>query len=226
MAEQNKIFPEGDLRQNRMYIENFDDFKEELLEALGLTDVDENGLAAIVTILTAIKGTGWTSESLKSLNDVLTAIKGVGWSTETLKSISDLITALVTSLTYQHQSDAVLSQSNPASNTWYTILPATLNCELTTIRLRIGNGTAGTVQSLQVDMIVDGVDMSATVNNPTANTYYYVNMTGNDGVQLSTTDSSLNRPFLMQRRSITVLAKVVWTEQPTPLEGRVKYAKR
>jgi len=93
MAEQNKIFPEGDLKQNRMYIENFDDFKEELLEALGLTDVDENGLAAIVTILTAIKGTGWTSESLKSLNDVLTAIKGVGWSTETLKAIKDALTS-------------------------------------------------------------------------------------------------------------------------------------
>jgi hypothetical protein len=36
MAEQNQIFPEGDLKQNRMYIENFDDFKEEL----GLTDLE------------------------------------------------------------------------------------------------------------------------------------------------------------------------------------------
>lgn len=69
----------------------------EVLTALGLTDVDENGLAAIVAVLTAMKGTGWSNESLKSIKDAqalettLTAIKGGSWSTETLKAIYDKI---------------------------------------------------------------------------------------------------------------------------------------
>ena len=55
---------------------------------------------ALEATLTAIKGAGWSSETLKNIRDVvaletsLTAIKGSGWSTETLKVIKDAITAL------------------------------------------------------------------------------------------------------------------------------------
>lgn len=86
MAEQNKIFPEGDLKQNRMYIENFDDFKQEL----GLTDVDIDGLHALKLIFDAIKGNGWSTETLKAIKDASTTVqstvvedlddvKGTGW---------------------------------------------------------------------------------------------------------------------------------------------------
>lgn len=60
---------------------------------------DITGLALEAT-LTAMKGAGWTTETLKAIYDAmalestLTAIKGGGWTNETLKAIKDAIDAL------------------------------------------------------------------------------------------------------------------------------------
>jgi hypothetical protein len=50
---------------------------------------DQIDSAALEATLTAIKGAGWSTETLKALADVLTAIKGAGWTTQTLKEIGD-----------------------------------------------------------------------------------------------------------------------------------------
>ena len=55
---------------------------------------------ALEATLTVIKGSGWSTETLKNIRDVLalettlTAMKGSGWSTETLKNIRDAIASL------------------------------------------------------------------------------------------------------------------------------------
>jgi len=48
----------------------------------------------IDALIAAIKGEGWTSESLKGLADIITAIKGTGWTNETLKGLADLLSNL------------------------------------------------------------------------------------------------------------------------------------
>ena len=81
-----------------------------ITRAKGLNEIYDNvALRALEATLTAIKGAGWTEETLYFIRDlidalsnyisdvddnlvaILTAIKGVGWTDETLKAIKDAI---------------------------------------------------------------------------------------------------------------------------------------
>lgn len=44
--------------------------------------------------LTAVKGTGWSTETVKGNADDITTIKGTGWTTEDIKTNADAITAM------------------------------------------------------------------------------------------------------------------------------------
>ena len=46
------------------------------------------------TDLDAVKGTGWTSETVKDNADDITTIKGTGWTSETIKANADAIVAI------------------------------------------------------------------------------------------------------------------------------------
>lgn len=69
---------------------------------------DQIDLQALETTLTAIKGSGWSTQTLKAISDAvalcgleatLTAIKGAGWTTENLKAIKELVDDLEGRLT-------------------------------------------------------------------------------------------------------------------------------
>lgn len=124
---------------------------------------------------------------------------------------------------YEYQAPASTSQANPVSATYYTVLNTQANCRLISVRLRTGNGVAGTVQALTCKVTIDGQTETATVSNPTANTYYYLAWSGNAGIALSTTEYTSYKEFIIEGQSIKVEASVTWTLQPTPLEGYVKY---
>ena len=127
----------------------------------------------------------------------------------------------------EHQADAVLSQANPVSGTWYTVLGTTKNVRIISIGAII---TWATTQPtpLEVVVTIDGQTIIFSVINPVSGQIYYGDMT-----RVNTTEQPLYsetnesyRPFLLEGRSVKVEARITWaTTQPTPLQCRVKYAK-
>lgn len=128
----------------------------------------------------------------------------------------------------QQQSDAVISQANPVSATWYTILDTTLLARLLSIAARI---TWATTQPtpLRIRLTIDGKLFIFSMTNPVSATWYAC-------VQSPTEDSETamsmvstipqNMTFLFEGKSLKIEAQITWaTTQPTPLEARVKYAK-
>ena len=98
---------------------------------------------------------------------------------------------LVDTLTFEHQSDAVLSQVTPAQNTWYTVLDTTKHCKLYYIIIMIEDDD----ESLEVRLTIDGVTYEGGVA-ATYSDYYCVFKTAhvasltflNLGVDLFKTD--------------------------------------
>ena len=128
----------------------------------------------------------------------------------------------------EHQADAVLSQANPVSGTWYTVLDTTKNVRIIAIFTNI---TWATTQPtpLEVRITIDGQTEIFHLDNPTSTTWYELIAwaDGGTGGFLSAEDyKNLNRPFNLEGRSVKIEARITWaTTQPTPLQCRVKYAK-
>lgn len=122
VAKQNKIFPEGDLRQNRMYIENFDDFKTEL----GLTNVDVDGLNAIKLLIDALNA----KIPLVNFSESNT----ITWVTATHSTSEGDISALFTSsiaVTTKRKYSIYLDLSNIASDAaTYTVCTVRLKVKV------------------------------------------------------------------------------------------------
>jgi len=166
-----------------------------------------------------------------TLEDKLDAITGTGFSTTTdsLKVISDVLDLIRTELTFQHQPDAAISQTNPVSAQYYTVLDTTPNARIISMIAKI---TWATTQptSLEVRITIDGNLITHAIPNPVSATTYRAMVEEGTSETLQTltvTAYTPNRAFLYEGRSVKVEARITWdTTQPTPLVCRVKYAKR
>jgi len=128
----------------------------------------------------------------------------------------------------EHQADATLSQANPVSATWYTVLDTVLNTRIIGISTNI---TWATTQPtpLEIKVTIDGQTVTFTVANPVSATNYFARIATEQALSaqvLDTVDYARERAFLLEGRSVKVEARITWaTTQPTPLVARVKYAK-
>jgi len=127
-----------------------------------------------------------------------------------------------------HQPDAYLSQDNPVSAEWYTVLDTTVNVRIIGISARISWATTQPTP-LEVQIRIDGVTLIHGAVNPVSGTNYYVliNSALAEIYQtLSTVNPGAYCPFAYEGRSVKVEVRITWaTTQPTPLVCRVKYAK-
>jgi len=127
-----------------------------------------------------------------------------------------------------HQPDAAISQANPVSAQYYTVLDTTPNVRIISISAKI---TWATTQPTPLDVLVtiDGNTIKHGFTNPVSATNYHAVTDGafaETSQPLSATNSGVNRSFLYEGRSVKVEARITWdTTQPTPLVCRVKYAK-
>ena len=134
-----------------------------------------------------------------------------------------------TSATFQHQTDATLSQANPVSTTLYNVLPLTNNVRLISISTEV---TWGVTQPTPLDVVItiDGVSVIFTKTNPvSANGYECAFISPEASTQVMSSGGGYSgaRAFLMEGRSVQVDVRITWAvTQPTPLVCRVKWAKR
>ena len=133
---------------------------------------------------------------------------------------------------FAHQSDATLSQANPVSGTKYTVLDTTKNLRIIGISVKI---TWATTQPtpLEVHITIDGNTITHTFTDPVSATEYVAYRDRSkaataQGLKAFLEADELTAPaFLYEGRSVKVEAEITWaTTQPTPLEVRVKYAKK
>ena len=128
----------------------------------------------------------------------------------------------------EQQADAYLSQANPVSGTWYTVLDTTKNVRIISMNAGI---TWATTQPtpLEIRVTVDGNVLIFICINPVSATVYMAKITpqfGEDSQYLDAAENVTYRAFLLEGRSVKVEARITWaTTQPTPLQCRVKYAK-
>jgi hypothetical protein len=128
----------------------------------------------------------------------------------------------------EHQADAYLSQNNPVSGTWYTVLDTTKNVRIISMNAKI---TWATTQPtpLEIRVTVDGNVLTFGIGNPVSDGDYMAKITpqfGEGGQYLDVAEGVTYRAFLLEGRSVKVEVRITWaTTQPTPLRCRVKYAK-
>jgi hypothetical protein len=217
MAEQNKIFPEGDLKQNRMYIENFDDFKDEIKDLLGGEEFSNETLKAIydkVVTVGAIES---------NLNSKVVDIEGTDFvkDTHSLKSIKDLLDLIRDEITYSKQPDAYLDQSNPTVDEWYTVLNSTF------VRIdAIGILVNGTDETIEVKLTVDGNtwEGSKVANAGELYSVYQLPIDGSLG--FSTNYGSVLPCQIHEGRSVKVEFRKTTSNGTANIQCRVPYHKR
>jgi len=175
-----------------------------------------------------VRGTGSQLAANKSLKDMLDDIEGSGFSTTTdsLKVLSDVLDLIRTELTFEHQADATLSQANPTQNNWYTVLAATANVRVIGITVRV----ATTGETLQCEIVVDGVTLGIVDLAAVADTDYWVVLytasTGLFTYMIAVTDDRLNRPFLIEGRNVRVRVRKTTANGTGTLASCVSYATR
>lgn len=102
-----------------------------------------------------------------------------------------------------NQADALLSQANPVSGTWYTVLDTTSNVRI----IQITGYCTWTVQvtDLNFRVTADGKVMTFTNSNPVSDTWYNANFVNYTPFVLLTADASF-RNFLLEAKSVKVEA--------------------
>jgi Ca2+-binding RTX toxin-like protein len=124
-----------------------------------------------------------------------------------------------------YQAPATLSQAAPVQNTWYTALNTTLNARILAFIVQI----ATTGEDLQVKVTLDGQTINGQVNiTAVAGTDYHINfITGAGGLYLlgSTTNSQINRAFLIEGKSVKIEVRKVTANGAGNLNACVSYQK-
>jgi len=125
----------------------------------------------------------------------------------------------------EFQADAFLSQNDPVSGTKYIVLDTTKNVRIISIHAVC----TWTVQptSLQIDITIDGILHTFKIAEPVSTTYYYGKLNpANEAIfqGLSPTVLAINRPFLLEARSVKVEASITGGTVQN-LSARIKYAK-
>lgn len=121
------------------------------------------------------------------------------------------------------QPDAAISQANPVSTTWYTVLDATM-----AILDRITCFITWAVTQptpLEVRVTIDGVVYVGAVANPISGSVYEIRRLSYDATGLVIIATSTSYPNLdLSGRSVKVEVRITWAiTQPTPLVCRVQW---
>lgn len=133
---------------------------------------------------------------------------------------------------YQLQDDEVFSQANPVSGQKYTVLDTVKNARIKSISAKI---TWATTQPtpLEVHLTIDGKTITHTFTDPVSATEYIAfnrpdtAPTAQGFKARDEADDLTAPPFLHEGKSIKIEAEITWaTTQPTPLQVRVKWAKK
>ncbi len=138
------------------------------------------------------------------------------------------ITATKELLTFQHQPDATLSQINPVSETLYPVLATNTNARIIGIETDV---TWAVTQptNLTVKITIDGNTITHVAGTPISTTNYFcvIRLSQSNAGQAMGTQQDIVTPFEYEGRSIKIEASITWAvTQPSPLNCRVKWAKR
>ena len=182
------------------------------------TQLDTNLPA--VKAKTDLIGASVALESGGNLATILTAIQN---GTYGLSAIEVLLAALNTSLTFVHQPDATLSQASPVSAQVYTILDTTANCRI--INMVASCTWSGQPSPLVIRVIIDGVTINFTINNPSSSLTYVAVLAFGLPVLSVTGYDEYGKAFLLEGRSVKVQV-LITGGTVSNLAGRVTYAKR
>jgi hypothetical protein len=71
--------------------------------------------------------------------------------------------------TFKQMTDASIYQTVPVQNTWYTVLPSTLNARIKCVDMRVNT----TSENLECQIIVDGVTITFNQASAGAGTWYH-----------------------------------------------------
>lgn len=134
-------------------------------------------------------------------------------------------------INHQQQADATISQANPVSGTEYLVLAATSNVQIQSINCDI---TWAVTQptNLRIIAVVDGQTITFVTPNPVSGTAYTLSLNNslpadNQGLGTGLVSSSILAAQSLSGRSVQISAAITWAvTQPTPLNVRVKWAKR
>jgi hypothetical protein len=161
---------------------------------------------------------------------ILTAISAVkSTSINNGGTVLPAATSLYDSLTSILQPHVQVSLSTtPVSDTYYTLLDTTLNCELISVEL---NATWAVTQptNLRIRATVDGNTIIFTVASPVSGTAYFISHIFDvfTAQPLSTTENDIaafKGLILASGRSVKLEAALTWAiTQPTGLGGNVQY---
>jgi hypothetical protein len=130
-------------------------------------------------------------------------------------------TSLYDALTFKFQSPIVIQIVHPVQNTWYTILPTTMNCRLIGFQTMIET----LLESVNIRLTLDGVVLTNSGDQIAGASYFgYFDSSG--GLRVGTTDISAYRAFLIEARSIKLEIQKTTANGDNPFDCWVNYAIR
>ncbi len=126
---------------------------------------------------------------------------------------------------FKHQADAAISQAAPVSTTIYTVLATTPNARIISLSAQV----TWTVQPTPLEIVVtiDGQTIIYAYANPISATPYFAKTASQSAPasqEMTSTDPTIYRAFLLEGRSIMVQARTTGGTVSN-LTCRVKYAK-
>ena len=125
-------------------------------------------------------------------------------------------------LTFQHQSDAVLSQVDPDQNEWYPVLNSTRECKVYAVTVLVWTAN----ETLEVRITIDGQVLLGSVEaNHT--TYYYVHhQLYASALAIDGNIFLLGKYTPLEGRNVKVEVRKTTDAGSGTLDARVVYAKR
>jgi len=187
---------------------------------MGANESAKDLLDAIKTVVDSILAdTGTTLEAkLDAIDTIVDAIL-VDTGT-TLEAKLDLIR---TELTFQHQADANIAQTNPVQNNWYTVLTATSKVRIYVICVQVET----TGETIEVRVTADGNALVASESLAGGTTYVVVWRVRADAASNKLSmDTEVNRRFEIEGRSVTVEARKTTNNGTGTLHCNVIHGKR
>ena len=115
---------------------------------------------------------------------------------------------------------AVLQQAAAVQNTWYTVLDTTKNCRLINVVMTMQTAN----EDLELRLTIDGVVWVGGQANAVAGTDYlcFISYYG-AALNITTTDYSIYRAFLIEGRSVKVEIRKTSANGANRLDGHVIY---
>jgi len=160
---------------------------------------------------------------------LLKQIEGAGFTTGTdsLKILSTMLNTIQTEATFQHQTDSIFTQANPAPNTWYNAFTAT-NCRV--IFFAFAMSTA--IETLEARMTIDGIVYTPLVGQVTViDTTYFIRFSAGadatNNISIDNDSGIVNyKAFFCEGRNVQIDVRRTTNLGAGTLTARTVYAKR